>query len=121
MWSLTKRFSFEAAHCLTHLPDGHKCKRPHGHSYVVELTVRAIKLDHRGFAGMDCAEMDVLGDYLRDNFDHRDLNQVMNGGENTTAERLAQYLYNWCCRAGIPGVHRIRVYETAKVWVDYGE
>ena len=34
-----REFTFEAAHRLTHVPDGHKCARLHGHSYRVEIHV----------------------------------------------------------------------------------
>ena len=32
-------FTFEAAHLLPNVPDGHKCLRLHGHSFRVTLTV----------------------------------------------------------------------------------
>ncbi len=35
-----KEFTFEAAHRLPHVPEGHKCARLHGHSFRVELHVR---------------------------------------------------------------------------------
>ena len=35
--TIGKRFSFEAGHRLGGLPEGHKCARPHGHSYTVEV------------------------------------------------------------------------------------
>ena len=34
-----REFTFEAAHRLTHVPEGHKCARLHGHSYRVEIHV----------------------------------------------------------------------------------
>ena len=34
-----KEFSFEAAHRLPNVPDGHKCARLHGHSFHVRVTV----------------------------------------------------------------------------------
>jgi hypothetical protein len=36
---LVHEFRFEAAHLLPHVPDGHKCRRLHGHSFKVELAV----------------------------------------------------------------------------------
>lgn len=44
-----KRFTFEAAHQLANLPEGHKCGRLHGHSYNVEVVLTATELTGPGF------------------------------------------------------------------------
>jgi 6-pyruvoyltetrahydropterin/6-carboxytetrahydropterin synthase len=36
---LTKDFSFEAAQTLPSAPEGHKCRRMHGHSFKIEVSV----------------------------------------------------------------------------------
>ena len=36
---LTKDFQFEAAQTLPNAPEGHKCRRMHGHSFRVEISV----------------------------------------------------------------------------------
>jgi 6-pyruvoyltetrahydropterin/6-carboxytetrahydropterin synthase len=36
---LAKTYRFEAAHWLPHVPEGHKCGRPHGHSYEISVHV----------------------------------------------------------------------------------
>ena len=37
--TLFKDFTFEAAHRLPHVPEGHKCGRLHGHSFMVRLEI----------------------------------------------------------------------------------
>ena len=39
MMELRKTFQFEAAHYLPHLPENHKCRRLHGHSFQAEIVV----------------------------------------------------------------------------------
>jgi 6-pyruvoyl-tetrahydropterin synthase len=36
---LTKDFQFEAAQTLPKAPEGHKCRKMHGHSFKVEISV----------------------------------------------------------------------------------
>ena len=36
---LTKDFTFEAAQTLPTAPEGHKCRKMHGHSFKVEVSV----------------------------------------------------------------------------------
>ncbi len=36
---LTKDFTFEAAQILPKAPEGHKCRRMHGHSFKIEVSV----------------------------------------------------------------------------------
>ena len=51
-----KEFTFEAAHLLPHVPDGHKCGRLHGHSFRVELHVSGTVEPESGWL-MDFAEL----------------------------------------------------------------
>ena len=36
---LTKEFRFEAAHTLPSLPEDHKCRQMHGHSFKIDISV----------------------------------------------------------------------------------
>lgn len=89
-WRLTCAFSFEAAHSLPHLGPSHRCAKIHGHGFKVEVTVEVEKLDDRGFAGMDYAEFKPLKEYIYNNLDHQNLNDIM---EFPTSEFLAQFLW----------------------------
>ena len=37
---LSRKYDFSAAHYLPRAPEGHKCRRLHGHSYEIEVAVR---------------------------------------------------------------------------------
>src|SRR6187399_2821283 len=56
MMDVFREFTFEAAHRLPCVPDGHKCARLHGHSYRVELRVSGEPGEHSGWV-MDFAEI----------------------------------------------------------------
>lgn len=121
MYRIGKAFRFEAAHHLPGLPEGHKCARPHGHSYTAEVTVvTGAELTGPGFV-VDFAELAALGTYLDAAFDHRDLNAVLPVA--STSENLAAHLYQWCTvnltlPAGVR-VEKVRVSETASTFAEY--
>lgn len=121
MHRISKRFRFEAAHHLPHLPEGHRCRRRHGHSYVVELHLAAPELDGRGFV-LDYAELDPFKHWLDQVVDHRDLNEVM-AGLPTTAEQIAAWLYRAACNAlPLPPhvtIERVVVRETESTTAEY--
>jgi 6-pyruvoyltetrahydropterin/6-carboxytetrahydropterin synthase len=73
---IARRFSFAAAHHLDRLPEGHKCARPHGHTYVAEVQLAAAGLDQAGFVA-DFASLDPVKRYIDAELDHRDLNVVL--------------------------------------------
>ena len=54
--TLFKDFTFEAAHRLPHVPEGHKCGRLHGHSFMVRLEITGEVDPHTGWI-MDFAEL----------------------------------------------------------------
>jgi len=112
-----KRFSFDASHQLTGLPEGHKCARLHGHTYTVEIVVAATELTRPGFV-TDFGDLAPLRAYLDDEFDHRHLNEVL--AVPPTAENLAAHLAGWCrvhLEPLIPGqVVAVQVNETPTSW-----
>ena len=112
--TVTKKFRFEAAHRLKHLPDTHKCSRPHGHSYVftVEITGR---IDPEMGWFVDYAEIGRVVNPIVEKLDHRDLNKMFSW--ITTAENLAVWIYD-AIKVDLP-ITRIVLKETASTSVIY--
>jgi 6-pyruvoyltetrahydropterin/6-carboxytetrahydropterin synthase len=108
---LFQEFRFEAAHTLPRVPEGHKCRRMHGHSYLVTVHVGGSVDEHSGMV-VDFADIDLCVRPIIDGeLDHRYLNDV-SGLENPTSEELARWL--WARLAPrLPGLRRIGVRETA--------
>lgn len=123
MYEISKEFKFDAAHCLDNMPEGHPCKRLHGHSYRVRITLeRAGGLDHLGMV-VDYHELKPLGAFIDDKLDHRNLNDVLPEGTHATAENLARYLYDVAKQILVlpPGasITEVAVSETLKTWAAY--
>lgn len=111
-YSVSKKFGFEAAHSLPFLPEGHKCRNVHGHSYVVEVFC-AGPLDSRGFV-VDYAELGAAMKPIIDRLDHRNLNDIL--FFTTTAENIASHIFSQLLPS-LPLLSEVRVYETAKTCV----
>jgi 6-pyruvoyltetrahydropterin/6-carboxytetrahydropterin synthase len=119
-YTIAKQFSFSASHALTLVPEGHKCRRTHGHNYVVEVVCAADELDDRAMV-VDYFELDPVQHFIDETIDHRHLNDVIPG--EPTAERLAGWLFESLRRELAPSVAdrvvAVRVYETPKTWAEY--
>ena len=88
-----KEFSFEAAHALPHLHEGHKCRRLHGHSYRVRVTVEG-DVDDQGMV----VDYDILSHIwkgIHTCLDHQNLNEIDEAHEIgfTTSENLALWIF----------------------------
>lgn len=111
-----KEFSFEAAHSLPYLPEGHKCRNVHGHSYKVRVTVEGDIDPHTGMV-CDYARISQHFEELIFRFlDHKNLNDVT-GLEISTSENLAIWIWKRL-RLGIP-VTEVLVRETATAGACY--
>lgn len=104
-----KSFTFEAAHRLPNVPEGHKCARLHGHSFRVEIHVRGEVDGHTGWV-MDFADVKTAFKPLLDRLDHYYLNDI-EGLENPTSENIARWIWDRL-RPALPGLYRIVVHET---------
>lgn len=86
-----REFTFEAAHRLPNVPEGHKCRRLHGHSYRVTVHVSGPVDPGTGMV-MDFADIKAAFRPLMDQLDHYYLNEVA-GLENPTSENLARWIW----------------------------
>lgn len=106
---LYKVFSIEAAHRLPHVPEGHKCRRLHGHSFRIEIHVSGPVEPETGWV-MDYAEISRIAGPVIERLDHNCLNDIP-GLENPTSENLAIWLWRQL-QTALPGLSAIAVAET---------
>jgi 6-pyruvoyltetrahydropterin/6-carboxytetrahydropterin synthase len=108
-FELRRSYGFEAAHYLPQAPDGHPCRRVHGHSYEVEIQVVGEVDEPAGWV-IDFAEIDNVFEPVRELLDHRLLNDL-EGLENPTSELLARWIWQRMGSA-LPGLAAVAVRET---------
>jgi 6-pyruvoyltetrahydropterin/6-carboxytetrahydropterin synthase len=106
---LRKTFQFEAAHLLPNLPESHKCRRLHGHSFQVEIVASGACDPKFGWV-MDYADMSAAFKPLWEQLDHRYLNEVP-GLENPTSENVAVWIWQRL-KSALPQLTEVVVAET---------
>ncbi len=113
---LSKTFGFEAAHDLPTFPEGHKCRRLHGHSYRFEVIVEG-EVDPKPGYLLDYGEIKKVVDPIVRQLDHYYLNKI-SGLENSTSEILAGWLWTRI-KPSLPLLAKIIVYETCTSACEY--
>ena len=108
-FEIVKSFRFEAAHSLDRAPEGHKCRRLHGHSYRVDVHVTGPADPVAGWV-MDFGDIIQAVEPVLRQLDHRNLNEVA-GLENSTSELLAKFLWDRL-RPALPGLSAVTVWES---------
>lgn len=118
-FTISKTFTFSAAHQLRGLPLGHQCANLHGHNYRVTLTLASETLDERGFV-VDYGDLHRFKTYLASNYDHSNLNDIYTT-KNPSAENIAEALF--CLATGWYGglVESVTVSETDATAATYGK
>ncbi|MGB0582987.1 MAG: 6-carboxytetrahydropterin synthase QueD [Limisphaerales bacterium] len=106
---LRKSFQFEAAHLLPHLPEGHKCRRLHGHSFMVDVVIEGECDEKLGWV-MDYADLKAAFKPYWEQLDHHYLNEVA-GLENPTSENVAKWIWDKL-KPELPLLKEIVVAET---------
>ncbi len=122
MLRVSKQYNFAAAH---HLPNHKgKCKRPHGHNYLVVVIIRGelIRNARNSQFGMvlDFDKLDQIVDPIIDYMDHQDLNDERFGWSKTQQHPTAEVIAS-CIGIGIKEhlpkrvtIYSVEVFETPK-------
>ena len=109
MYEVFREYRIEAAHRLTALPEGHRCARLHGHSFVVQLHMRCLLDEAKGWL-VDFYDVDRAWAPCHEALDHRYLNEVT-GLDNPTSERIAGWIWDRV-KPVLPQLARVVVKET---------
>lgn len=102
--TISRQYDFEASHWLTKVPEGHKCRRVHGHSYLVKVYVTGPVQEFGPEEGMvlDFSVLDAAWKELHAAWDHRPLNEI---DDNPTVERMCPRV--WVHFANLPRVKEL--------------
>ena len=111
-----KKFSFDSAHFLPNVPDGHKCKEMHGHTYHLTIYIEGELENHLDWV-MDFSELKGIVSPIINAIDHKVLNDIK-GLENPTCENLAIWIWKKI-KPQIPSLKRIELNETLTSGVIY--
>jgi 6-pyruvoyltetrahydropterin/6-carboxytetrahydropterin synthase len=106
---LTKDFNFESAQTLPAAPEGHKCRRMHGHSFKVEISVEGDVDPSTGWV-YDHAAISAAMKPIVSQLDHSYLNEIP-GMENPTIENMAAWFWKKLAPQ-LPGLCEIVIHET---------
>jgi 6-pyruvoyltetrahydropterin/6-carboxytetrahydropterin synthase len=113
---ITQAFNFEAAHFLPAVPETHRCRRMHGHSYRVELRLEGPVDPVTGFVA-DFFDIEAAFAPLLKQLDGSCLNDI-DGLANPTAETIAVWIWTRA-RSALPQLAAVVVYETPDCWAEY--
>jgi 6-pyruvoyltetrahydropterin/6-carboxytetrahydropterin synthase len=113
---LTKTFHFEAAHDLPTFPEGHKCRRLHGHSFKFDVVVEGDVDPAKGYL-IDYGDIKKVADPIVKQLDHYYLNKI-EGLANPTSEVLARWIWDRLAPL-LPQLSSIIVYETCTSACEY--
>ena len=106
---LYKDFTFESAHSLPNVPEGHKCARLHGHSFMARIYVSGPLGETSGWV-MDYADIKKICKPIIEKLDHYYLNEIP-GLENPTSEVIAKWLWK-NIKPHLPELSAVELKET---------
>lgn len=104
-----KKFAFDSAHFLPNVPEGHKCKNMHGHTYSLTVYLEG-DLDTELQWVMDFKELKDVVKPVIESIDHQLLNDIA-GLENPTAERIVVWIWEQI-QPKLPLLSKLELNET---------
>jgi 6-pyruvoyltetrahydropterin/6-carboxytetrahydropterin synthase len=113
---LSKSFHFEAAHSLPTFPQGHKCRRLHGHSFRFDVFVEGDVDASLGYL-IDYGEIKAAVGPIVQRLDHYHLNEI-EGLSNPTAENVTRWLWQQI-KPNLPLLVSIVLHETCTSSCEY--
>ena len=111
-----KQFTFDSAHFLSKVPEGHKCRQIHGHTYKLTVFIEGPVDNKMGWVSDFTNIKQIVSDTI-EIVDHKLLNNI-EGLENPTCEILSIWLWNRI-KNEIPLLSKIELYETPTSGVIY--
>ncbi|HEY4832961.1 MAG TPA: 6-carboxytetrahydropterin synthase QueD [Waddliaceae bacterium] len=119
MFKVEKIFRFEAGHSLKH-HDG-QCKDPHGHSYMLIVSVKKealITFGPKTNMAIDFNDISqIVKPMIFNFFDHKWLNDTLKT-DSPTAEFIAKWIFDYL-EPKLPNLSAITIYETDTSKVTY--
>lgn len=110
-------FTFDAAHAISGLPDGHKCKNLHGHTYKLTVYLTG-GLDPTIGWILDFAELKkIVWSKALDYLDHKNINEIADIG-SPTCEHITIWIWRRL-KPQLPGLTRITLREGANSGCTY--
>jgi len=113
---LYKEFTFDSAHFLPNVPEGHKCRNIRGHTYRLRVWRQGKPEPQLGWI-IDFAELKKIIKPVVTTLDHKLMNDLP-GLENPTCELIAVWIWNQL-KPGLPAMTRIELHETPTSGVIY--
>lgn len=104
-----KKFSFDSAHKLTCVPEGHPCGNLHGHTFSVSIHIKGPVDASSGWI-QDFADIKSAFKPILKQLDHHYLNDI-DGLSNPTSENICRWIWRRL-KPTLPLLSKIVVAET---------
>lgn len=111
-----KDFSFDSAHFLPSVPETHKCRQIHGHTYHLRIYIKGKPDEVSGWI-MDFKKIKDTVTPFVEQLDHKLLNEIP-GLEKPTAENISIWFWGKI-KPLLPQLSRIELKETPTTGIVY--